>query len=94
MASVGRLTWNILSMRSVITKPPTMLLVAATMAIVPSTRRQRALRAHPTSTIAPTTAMASRALVSDISGVCSSGDTRRITSKPMKAAEHEDVTGH
>src|SRR6202035_5183684 len=36
--------------------------------------------------IAPTTAMASRALVSDINGVCSSGDTRRITSNPMKAA--------
>ena len=36
--------------------------------------------------IAPTTAIASRALVSDISGVCSSGDTRRITSKPMNAA--------
>src|ERR1700747_405505 len=36
--------------------------------------------------IAPTTAIASRALVSDISGVCSSGETRRITSNPMNAA--------
>ena len=36
--------------------------------------------------IAPTTAMASSALVSDISGVCSSGETRRITSKPMNPA--------
>ena len=36
--------------------------------------------------MAPTTAMASRALVSDISGVWSKGETRRITSNPMKAA--------
>ena len=40
----------------------------------------------PARMIAPTTAMASSALVSDISGVCSSGETRRITSKPMNAA--------
>src|SRR3569832_2669801 len=34
---VGRLDLNILSMRSVIMKPPTTLLVAATIAMVPST---------------------------------------------------------
>ena len=34
---VGRLLWNILSMRSVIRKPPTILLVAAMMASMPST---------------------------------------------------------
>ena len=34
---VGRLVLNILSMRSVIRKPPTILLVAATMASMPST---------------------------------------------------------
>src|SRR5271157_3032338 len=33
-----------------------------------------------------TNAMASNALVSDIKGVCRSGETRRITSKPMNAA--------
>src|ERR1700682_2405478 len=36
--------------------------------------------------MAPTTAMASSALVSDINGVCKSGETRRMTSKPMKPA--------
>ena len=36
--------------------------------------------------IAPTTAIAEIALVSDISGVCSSGETLRITSKPRKVA--------
>src|SRR5271157_1590515 len=34
--------------------------------------------------IAPTTAMAEIALVSDISGVCSRRDTRLITCRPMK----------
>src|SRR5207244_732853 len=72
----GPLGRNILSIRSVIRKPPTRLLVAATMAILRS----------PTRMIAPITAMASSAFVSDISGVCSSGETRRITSKPMNAA--------
>ena len=36
--------------------------------------------------IAPTTAIAEIALVSDISGVCSSRDTRRMTPSPMKDA--------
>ena len=36
--------------------------------------------------IEPTTAMAEMALVSDISGVCSSRDTRRITPSPMNVA--------
>src|SRR5580692_10385665 len=81
----GRLLLNILSMRSVIRNPPTTLLVAATMAIVPRTVANVLLRS-PTITIAPTTAMASSALVSDISGVCSKGETWRMTSKPMKQA--------
>src|SRR5690349_21664999 len=80
-----RLALNIFSIRSVMKKPPTTLLVAATMAMVPSTVDSVDL-CSPASRIAPTTAMASRALVSDISGVCKSGDTRRITSKPMKPA--------
>ena len=40
MAFSAPLDLNILSMRSVMMKPPTMLLVAATIAIVPSTRRE------------------------------------------------------
>ena len=36
--------------------------------------------------MAPTTEMAEMALVSDISGVCSSGETLRITSRPTKVA--------
>src|ERR1700722_8994750 len=82
---VGRLVLNILSMGSGLTKPPTTLLVAATMAITPSTVAN-VLFFSPTRTIAPTTAIASSALVSDMSGVCRSGETWRITSKPMKAA--------
>src|SRR5580692_10004837 len=81
----GRLLLNILSMRSVIKNPPTTLLVAATMAITPNTTANLLL-CSPTRTIAPTTAMASSALVNDISGVCSRGETWRMTSKPIKQA--------
>ncbi len=81
----GPLDLNILSMRSVMRKPPTTLLVAATMASVPRTV-ERVLRCSPVRMMAPTTAIASSALVSDISGVCSSGEIWRMTSKPMKAA--------
>src|SRR5947207_15761551 len=82
---VGRLLLNIFSIRSVMRNPPTTLLVAATTAITPSTV-ERVLLCSPTIRIAPTTAMASRALVSDIKGVCSNGETRRMTSNPMKPA--------
>ena len=85
MAFSGLLALNILSMRSVMRNPPTTLLVAATIAMVPRTVAS-VLLCSPARMIAPTTAIASRALVSDISGVCSSGETRRITSKPMNAA--------
>src|ERR1700733_3681657 len=81
----GRLVLNILSMRSVMRNPPTTLLVAATMAMTPRTVA-KVLFFSPTRTIAPTTAMASRALVSDISGVWSKGETWRMTSNPMNAA--------
>src|SRR5262249_39738573 len=64
-ALVGRLFLNIRSMRSVIRKPPTTLLVAATTATTPSTV-DRVLSRLPTSTIAPTTAIASRAFVNDM----------------------------
>src|ERR1039458_1883723 len=83
--AAGRLDLNIFNMRSVIRKPPTMLLVAATTAMNPKTAAS-VLLCSPTSTIAPTTAIASNALVSDINGVCSRGETRRITSNPMKPA--------
>src|ERR1035437_3645637 len=83
--AAGRLDLNIFNMRSVIRKPPTMLLVAAITAMNPKTAAS-VLLCSPTSTIAPTTAIASKALVSDINGVCSSGETRRITSNPMNPA--------
>src|SRR5215470_19888592 len=81
----GRLDLNIFNMRSVIRNPPTILLVAAITASTPR-MNDNLLSCLPTSTIAPTTAMASRALVMDISGVCSSGEIRLMTSKPMKPA--------
>src|SRR5258708_431408 len=82
---LGPLDLNIFNIRSVMMKPPTTLLWAATMAMVPRIAA-RLLLCSPARMIAPPTAMASRGLVSDINGVCSSGDTRRITSNPMKAA--------
>src|ERR1700688_1875576 len=83
--AAGRLDLNIFNMRSVIRKPPTMLLVAATTATNPKTA-ESVLLCSPTRRIAPTTAIASNALVSDINGVCSRGETRRITSNPMNPA--------
>src|ERR1019366_7568552 len=81
----GLLDLNIFSMRSVIRNPPTTLLVAATIAIVPRTVESVVL-CSPAMMIAPTTAIASRAFVKDISGVCSKGVMRRITSNPINAA--------
>src|ERR1035441_3787319 len=69
--AAGRLVLNIFNMRSVMKKPPT---------------AESVLLCSPTSTIAPTTAIASKALVSDINGVCSRGETRRMTSNPMNPA--------
>jgi len=40
----------------------------------------------PAMTIEPTTVIAEMALVSDISGVCNSGETRRMTSSPRNVA--------
>src|SRR5260370_272162 len=84
----GPLALNIRSMRSVIRNPPTMLLVAATIAIVPRIFASIAPCAwySPARMMAPTTAMASSALVKDIKGVCSRGETRRMTSNPINAA--------
>src|SRR5437762_4833046 len=82
---LGRLDLNIFNMRSVIRNPPTMLLVAAITARIPK-MNDSVLSCRPTSTIAPTTAIASSALVMDISGVCSSGEMRLMTSNPMNPA--------
>src|SRR6267378_2133588 len=81
----GPLALNILS---VMRNPPTMLLVAATMAMVPRTFASMAPCAWYSLArmMAPTTAMASSALVKDIKGVCRSGETRRMTSNPINAA--------
>src|SRR5260370_24745055 len=67
----GPLALNIFSIRSVIRNPPTMLLVAATIAIVPRIFASMALCAwySPAIIMAPTTAMASSAFVNDIRGV-------------------------
>src|SRR5712671_2318416 len=74
---------NIFSMRSVIRKPLTMLVVDAKTATAPRMVLRR-VSCSPASRMAPTTAMAEMALVSDISGVCSSRDTRWMTIRPMK----------
>src|ERR1700722_8364011 len=76
---------NMRSMRSVIRKPPTMLLNEAATAMVPS-MVVSLVSCRPAMMMAATTTMASRAFVSDISGVCSSGETRLINSNPTKPA--------
>ncbi len=82
---------NIFSMRSVIRKPLTMLVIAAVTAMKPSTREQVVASSAPVIRMAPTTEMAEIALVSDISGVCSSGETLRMISRPTKVRQHENV---
>src|SRR5580698_8175678 len=77
---------NILSMRSVMRKPLTILVTAAVIAMKPSTLLSVVAPSAPVIRMAPTTEMAEIALVSDISGVCSSGDTLRIISRPTKVA--------
>src|SRR6218665_263490 len=77
---------NILSMRSVIRKPDTAFTVAAVTAMKPSVLLSVVAPASPVIAIAPTRTTAAIALVSDISGECSSGDTRLISWKPRKAA--------
>src|SRR5262249_53027095 len=76
---------NILSIRSVIRNPLTMFVSEATTAMAPR-RRKRSGKLPPAMRMAPTIAMAEMALVSDISGVCSSRETRRITPRPMNVA--------
>src|SRR5881296_3497772 len=76
---------NILSMRSVIKKPLTMLVMDANRAMAPR-RVMYGGWSSPVITIEPTTAMAEIAFVNDISGVCNSRDTRLTTPSPMNVA--------
>ena len=73
------------SMRSVMKNPPTILLNEAAMAIRPR-MVESLVSCRPAIIIAAITTMASSALVSDISGVCSSGETRLMISKPTNPA--------
>src|SRR5215469_3704550 len=77
---------NIFTMRSVIRNPLTMLVTTAVIAMKPSTLLSVVASGLPVMRIAPTTEIADIALVRDISGVCSRGETLRMTSRPMKVA--------
>src|SRR5262245_45342411 len=76
---------NIFSMRSVIKKPLTMLVMEANRAMAPRMRIGRGW-SLPVTMMEPTTAIAEMALVIDINGVCSSRDTRMMTPRPMNVA--------
>src|SRR5208282_3732900 len=69
---------NMLSIRSVMTKPPTMLLKEAATATRPR-RVERRVSWRPAMMMAATTTIASSAFVKDIRGVCSSGETRLMS---------------
>src|SRR5438132_5955897 len=76
---------NIFSMRSVMRNPLTMLVMEANSAMAPRIRMVFGYSA-PVTAMDPTTAIAEIALVSDMSGVYSRRDTRRITPRPMNVA--------
>src|SRR5215467_2126661 len=76
---------NMRTMRSVMKNPPTILLKEAATAIAPNAV-VKGVVCRPAMMIAATTTMASSALVSDIRGVCRSGETRLISSKPTNPA--------
>src|SRR5882672_4212069 len=73
---------NILSIRSVIRNPATMLMVANATAMMPRILLTIGEPPLPETRIAPTTEIAEIALVNDIRGVCNRGDTRRTNSRP------------
>jgi hypothetical protein len=81
---------NMLSMRSVMMKPPTTLVMAHTTAMKP---RIVATLPYcpPASTMLPTSEMPLIALVAAMSGVCSSGGTLRDDEEADEAGENEDV---
>ena len=71
--------------------PLTILVTEANSAMPPS-RRISGGKSGPAMRIAPTTAIAEIAFVRDISGVCNSRDTRRITPSPMKVDNRKTNT--
>ena len=87
---------NILSIRSVSRKPLTIFVIEAKTATAPrivgNAPPVPAPVPAPASMIEPTTAIAEMALVSDISGVCKSRDTFRITSNPVNVANMNTYT--
>src|SRR5512132_197010 len=76
---------NILSMRSVTAYPPTTLIIANTTAAKPSTVEIQP-SPDPATTSAPTTVMPEVAFAPDMSGVCSVGGTRPMSSAPRNVA--------
>src|SRR5437660_12924082 len=72
---------NILSMRSVIRKPPVTLIMAEVTATVPRMVLS-VFACSPAMTMEPISEMPEMALVADINGVCSRGGTREITWYP------------
>src|SRR5882724_11175676 len=72
---------NILSMRSVIRKPPVTLIMAEVTATVPR-MVLRVFACSPAMTMEPISEMPEMAFVADINGVCSRGGTREITWYP------------
>src|SRR5262249_19587427 len=80
---LGSRSLNILSMRSVIRKPLTMLVTEAKTATAPSQVLIVSF-SSPAMMIEPTTAIAEIAVVSDIRGVCSNRETFWMTWKPTK----------
>ena len=85
----GFLRVNICSIRSVTTKPPTMLTAASTIAIRPTTTAT-VLSVVPVTMIAPSRMIPWIAFAPDINGVCSVEETLEITSMPDEHAEDED----
>src|SRR4029453_2178350 len=81
----GPFSRNIFSIRSVIRKPETMLVIDAATGRVPRIVVRSDARS-PAMSSDPTTAMAEIALVSDISGVCRRRETFWITWNPTNVA--------
>ena len=81
---------NIWSIRSVTTKPPTMLTVASTIATRPTTSATPS--ACAVTMIAPSRMTPWMALAPDISGVCSVEDTFEMTSMPTKTLSTKTVS--
>src|SRR5206468_6170889 len=83
--ALGTSRLNILNIRSVIKKPPTMFDVAHTTAMKPSTVATR-FCCEPAAISDPTSEIPEIAFVAAINGVCNSDGTLEITMYPVKAA--------